>query len=216
MKINFKYDLNMEWDNLRRGLHSINQPQMTKIAILMQKQGIDITNKAQVLEFFKDKIANENLDMEDCKQKAIQNWQKIEKETIKRMDRLFNGSLEKDITAYLTLNGRCAYNVDKNYFYCCIYENSNSVVLHELLHFYTYRFILPMFKEKKLNYEKFNDYKEALTIILNTDFIDLLDDCEDEGYEKQKELRAYLEKTWPKFNNIPELSKYVIKNYFKK
>lgn len=215
MKISFKYNQAMEWDNFRRGLYSINHAQMTKIAIAMQKQGIDLENKSQVLEFFKNKISNENIDIEKHRKKMILNWVKINEETIKRMDKLFKGSLEKDITAYLTLNRRCAYNIDKNYFYTDIYsENSNSTVLHELLHFYTYKFVLPMFKKHHLDYEAFNDYKEALTIILNTDFNDLLDGFQDEGYDKQKDLRIYLEKNWPKFSNAIDFSEFVIKNYF--
>lgn len=217
MEIIFKYDLKMEWDNLHKGLESKNNPVLPRIAAEMIEKNVDLENKNQVLNFIEDKIVKDNIDIEKQKQLIAQCWQIIEKEAIERMDKLFQGTLRSGIIGYLTLNQRCAYDIDKNYFYININaQNTNSIILHELLHFYTARYIQPLFKKEKLNGVNYNDFKEALTFLLNTNFSDLLGGSKDEGYEKQKKLRIYLEKTWPKFDNIPQFSKYVIKNYFKK
>ena len=93
-------------------------------------------------------------------------------------------------------------------------KSTNHIILHELLHFYSYQYILPLFKESDLGYEKFNDFKEALTFLLNTNFSDLLNGNHDNGYEKQKELRAYLENNWHKFKNVISLTKFVLKDYY--
>lgn len=216
MKINFKYNLEMEWDNLKGGLNSKNHPGvLPPLAQDMADDNLDYNNKKIVIDFVKKKILSLKINPNDEISKIRKNWEKIETEAVKRMNALFGQSLNYNITVYLTINFRCSYNIDQHYFFVnMLSQSTNHIILHELLHFYTYQSILPIFKENRLDYDQFNDFKEALTFLLNTDFDDSLDGKKDEGYDKQKDLRIYLEKNWPKFRNVVDFSKFVIKGYF--
>lgn len=214
MKLAFTYNLEKEWDNLRRGLNSKNHLKLSAVVLDMQSKGVNIKNKEEVLKFFGDEIENKKLDIPSIQKRIDANWRKIEKEAVARMDKLFGQHFNYDVTAYLTLNDRCAYNFDQKYFFVNMRSsNPNGIILHELMHFYTYEFILPDFKKRKISPEIFNDYKEALTFLLNIEFADLLNGWVDKGYEKQKELRADLEKAWPKFKTVRELTDHFLENY---
>jgi hypothetical protein len=206
----------MEWDNFQRGIHSKNHPgKLFPLAQEIKDSQLDFNDKKIVLDFIKNKTALLNLNPTEKISKIKKNWEKVEAESIKRMDVIFETSLKHDIMVYLTISSRCGYNIDQHYFFVNMFsKNTNLIILHELLHFYTYQTILPMFKKQKLNYDEFNDYKEALTFLLNTNFNDLLDGNLDNGYEKQKDLRIYLEKNWSKFNNVIDFSKFVTENYY--
>lgn len=218
MKIYFKYNIKMEWDNFQRGLHSKNHPNVLPLlAQEMTNSHLDYNNKKVFFDFTLNKTKSLKLNLNDEISKIKKGWKKIESEAIKRMDELFGHSIDHDISVYLTVNDRCGYNIDQHYFFVSILSKStNRTILHELLHFYTYQSVLPIFKQQGLDYNKFNDFKEALTFLLNTNCSDLLDGFRDKGYEKQKDLRIYLERNWSKFNNVIDFSKFVVENYFKK
>jgi hypothetical protein len=57
--------------------------------------------------------------------------------------------------------------------------------MHELLHFYTHR----KYDSLGLEGKKFNDIKESLTVLLNTEFADLMSGANDSGYPQHKEMR---------------------------
>ena len=206
----------MEWDNFQRGMNSKNHPgELLPLAKEMKDSHLDFKNKEVFLDFIQKKTASLNLNLADNFFKIKNNWKKIGTESTNRMNVLFKESLMHDITVYLTISSRCGYNIDQHYFFVNMFsESTNLIILHELLHFYTYQTILPMFKERELDYDKFNDYKEALTFLLNTNFGDLLNGVLDKGYEKQKDLRVYIERNWPNFNNVIDFSKFVIENYY--
>lgn len=216
MKIHFRYNLEMEWDNFQRGMHSKNHSgKLFPLAQEIKDNQLDFNDKKVVLNFIKNKTALLNLNPTEKISKIKKDWEKIETESTKRMKTLFDTSLNHDITVYLTISSRCGYNIDQHYFFVNMFlKNTNLIMLHELLHFYTYQTILPMFKKQKLNHDKFNDYKEALTFLLNTNFNDLLDGTLDNGYEKQRDLRIYLEEKWSKFDNVIDFSKFIIENYY--
>lgn len=206
----------MEWDNFQRGLHSKNHPGvLPSLAQEMVNINLDYNDKKNFSDFIHNKTKLLNLNIEDEIFKVQNYWRKIESESVKRMNELFGLSLAHDITVYLTINSRCGYNIDQHYFFVNIFsESTNRIILHELLHFYTYQSVLPMFKEQGLDRDQFNDFKEALTFLLNTNFNDLLNNFQDNGYEKQRELRDYLEQNWSKFDNVIDFSKFVIGQYY--
>lgn len=218
MRLIFKYDLNKEWDNLLRGLGSKNHPgELPAIVLEMQKDGIDLKNKNDVLVFFRNKLSENKIDIDREIEQSEFNWTKISKEAEKRFKNIFSTDLDLgDITVYLTLNRRCGYNVDKKYFFVSFLKNNkNATIIHELLHFYTYKLLLKDFIDQGINRNDFNDYKEALTFLMNTNFQDLLEGFEDQGYPKQAKLRKFLILTWPKCKNVSDLTELTIKKYFK-
>lgn len=215
MKIHFKYNLEMEWDNFQRGLCSKNHPGvLPKLAQEMADNNLNFNDKKVFSDFIQKKTLSLSLNPTKKISEIEKSWKKIEIESVKRMDKLFGQSLNHNITVYLTINSRCGYNIEQHYFFVnCFSKNTNLIILHELLHFYTYQNILPMFKEKNLNREQFNDFKEALTVLLNSNFSDLLEGDIDQGYEKQQDLRKYIKINWLKFSNVIDFSKFVLKNF---
>ena len=81
--------------------------------------------------------------------------------------------------------------------------------MHELWHFYTW-YSLGINQVEKLGKEKYNDLKEALTVLLNVEFRDLLPEgIIDAGYPQHKELRDKILKFWEKDRNIINLWNYL-------
>ena len=72
--------------------------------------------------------------------------------------------------------------------------------MHELWHFYTWE----KFGEREmigLGMNKYNDVKEALTILLNLECSDLMN-AKDFGYPQHQNLRKIIADTWLKTKNI--------------
>ena len=74
--------------------------------------------------------------------------------------------------------------------------------MHELWHFYTWE----KFGERemiRLGMNKYNDVKEALTILLNLECSDLMN-ANDLGYPQHQNLRKIIADTWLKTKNIED------------
>ncbi|HEY4501916.1 MAG TPA: hypothetical protein VJJ20_02520 [Candidatus Paceibacterota bacterium] len=77
--------------------------------------------------------------------------------------------------------------------------------MHELWHFYTWHG-LGAEQEEKLGEQRYNDLKEALTVLLNVECKDLMpDNAEDTGYPQHKNLREEMLRYWGKERNIVKL-----------
>jgi len=210
MKITFKYDLEKEYTNLWCGLGSLNRPdELPKLAQEIVDLGIELHDKEKIMKFFNDKMEAKNIDIKQKLRELKSGWLSIAGEAENRLKKLFNTDIDLgDVTAYLTVSRRCGYNPKERLFFVSVNRDEpNSTIIHEILHFYTHNLYEQKFLDAGLSYEDFNDYKEALTFILNTDFHDLLGGEIDKGYEKQKDLRIWLENKWPSCKNIGELTK---------
>lgn len=77
--------------------------------------------------------------------------------------------------------------------------------MHELWHFYTW-YGLGADQEERISKEKYNDLKEALTVLLNVEYKDLLPEgMTDTGYPQHQEIRQRILKYWEKDRNIQNL-----------
>jgi len=74
-----------------------------------------------------------------------------------------------------------------------------------LFHFYTHR------KYESLNIErqKFNDIKESLTVLLNTEFKDLMSEAFDNGYPQHQQMRADILEMRKEGKSIDEIAGYL-------
>ncbi len=90
-------------------------------------------------------------------------------------------------------------------------DDQNSICLHELLHFYTHKFIEPIFLDAKQK-KKFYDFKESLTFLLNIEFVNEMENMTDYGYKEHQNLRKELQQMWTKDKNIYQLTKKYLKN----
>jgi hypothetical protein len=83
--------------------------------------------------------------------------------------------------------------------------------MHELWHFYTW-YGLGSDQEEKLGKEKYNEIKEALTVLLNVVCKDLLPErVIDSGYPQHQELRQQIVEFWNKDRDVHKLWTHFIR-----
>ncbi len=143
-------------------------------------------------------------------------WKKIEKEYFERLEKIMKCSFKsKKVVAYLTNSPRCPYYPDTkppifHTFFSGNVLTTIQVAGHELMHIQFHNSKYWKICEKELGNKKTYDLKEALTILLNLEFQDLLV-LEDEGYLNHAELRKYITKEWKKEKNLDKLISNSIK-----
>jgi hypothetical protein len=139
-----------------------------------------------------------------------ESWKKVDKEYFKRLERIMHTSLKiNEIPVYLTNSPMCVYDPRKNSasFFTHFYGNISwtiNVAMHELMHIYFHNSKYWKICEREIGRRKTFDLKEALTVLLNSEFNDLMIN-EDEGYEIHKELRKYIFKEWEKEKDFDSL-----------
>lgn len=123
-----------------------------------------------------------------------------------RAERVFGKTLSQDVTAYLTVNTRCPYNIENNYFFVSMLNASaRKTIMHELWHFYTWQRFGSDY-EVRFGKQKYNDIKEALTVLLNIKCADLLPEgVIDTGYPQHKELREKIVAIWKDTKDIEKV-----------
>jgi hypothetical protein len=198
MNVTFSYDPRKEVDTLRVGLSSQNSTKPTTFAEAAQVAGIDFTSEEEVSTFVIQQIEEKSVNMEGFVQSFTERWKPIEEEATIRFKRIFNSDWDPgEVTAYLTLSTRCPYNFQQRYYFVSVVREKNvpiQISLHELIHFYTHELIEPLFIEAGVR-DRHNEFKEALSVLLNLEFSDLLDG-EDKGYPQHQELRSEIADKW--------------------
>jgi len=211
MKVNFLYDEQKDIECLlSKGSGSNNSPgQKTKTYEALLAFTDDVNNTEKVREFVRLHIKENNLNLEEAAVSLQRNWDMISKDFGKRAEKVFGLSIADDITAYLTIPVRFPYNIEKKYFYVSAKKsNVNATAMHELWHFYTWH----KFRDTidQIGPEKFNDIKEALTVLLNIECLDLLKGEADKGYPQHQELRKLISDTWSKTREINKVWKVAL------
>ncbi len=133
-------------------------------------------------------------------------WREIEQEFFKRMDNLMNKDFDEDIIAYLTTLGICPYDSDEpSFMFSLFYSLPHQLQTcgHEIMHLYFHKFYWDEV-ESQIGKEKTGDLKEALSVLLNTEFRDLWF-AEDYGYEPHKKLRDFILEEWKKEKDFKKL-----------
>ena len=183
-KITFKYSLEKDVENFLKSFKSVNSSTRTKLEerYLEKSKELQETNVSKFL-------ASQGIDTDSKLKEISEAWRKIENEVIDRMDKMFGIKLSSLPVAYLSSNSRCTYNTSGNYFFVKMTGgDTNRNIAHELLHFYTWYAFSEELEKKGVSKEKYNDIKESLTEVLNTDFSDLLREL-DTGYPQHHDLR---------------------------
>ena len=87
---------------------------------------------------------------------------------------------------------------------------TRKTVMHELWHFYTW-YALGVDQEERLGKQKYNDLKEALTVLINIECKDLLKKgVEDKGYPQHQGIRQKILKYWETDRNLKNLWEYLV------
>jgi ribosomal protein S18 acetylase RimI-like enzyme len=205
MKITFTYNEDSDIDCLlSKGPGSKNRPdQQTKTYAELLRYTSDIKNKEKVREFVRKYIQEHKLNLSEITRRLQVEWDKVGAEFERRAELIFGMSLDKDINAFLTITGRFPYNIERNLFFVPVLQNSaNRVAMHELWHFYTwYKFGN---QQNKLGAQNYNDIKESLTVLLNLECTDLMDE-DDKGYPQHQDLRAFISDKWLETKNIDKV-----------
>lgn len=201
MKLNFKYDLEKDIENFIKSAKSVNSKKPTGV---MQKY-IDTYGENFVAENLK-KFITEILKEVDANQiisDITSRWSDIEDEFIVRSEKIFGCSYPvEEVTVFLTTNSRCTYNTIEKYFFVSIprADVAHVTIMHELFHFYTKEAF-----ESVISKEKYNDIKEALTVLINIEYADLMGDAKDEGYPQHAEMRQTITNLWTEGKNMKEM-----------
>jgi len=176
----------------------------------MADSGGNPTNKS-VSAFIEKYILENGINLQEYIANYQKDWAGIEKEYQKRAEAIFQTKIPENITAYLTINNRCPYNIEKNYLFVPVPASSvRRTIMHELFHFYTWHAFGEKLMKRGVSKEKLNDIKEALTVIFNIDFSDLMNGDIDRGYPQHQELRAEIGRLWSQSKDITKSIKNIL------
>lgn len=201
MNLIFTYDIEKDAENFAKSFSAINDRKPTALQTLYIEQIGDL-DPAKVPAF----LEAQEIDTAQKLQDIESGWRKIEDSVEERMEKLFDTKLTQDITVYLSANSRCTYSVKGNYFF--VYMNgrhTGGTIAHELLHFYTWYSLHAELEAGGVSREKYNDIKESLTELLNTDFADLLPGYIDRGYQQHQAMRGKVRKLREEGKGIKEI-----------
>lgn len=207
MNVNFTYNQEKDiWCLFNKGKSSNNSQSPTKVyEQLVAVNGENLTAET-ASDFIEKYLSENNIDLQEYIAKYQKDWDEVKEEYTKRAEEIFKVKLPQDITAYLTINNRCPYNIEENYFFVSVPSTSvRRTVMHELFHFYTWYAFGKKLINQGVSKEKYNDIKESLTVILNTDFSDLLNGAIDSGYPQHQEMRAEITKLWSANKNMAKV-----------
>ena len=204
MNVIFDYDKPKDiWCLLNKGKASNNSQKPTKAYQQLINEFGDAPSEQDATTFIEKYITEQNIDVKKTIDRYKNEWLGVADKFQKRAEVIFNTTLPNDIAAYLTVNSRLPYDIEGNYFF--VHMNSKTVresVMHELWHFYTW-YGLGLHQEKLLGKKKYNDLKEALTILIDIECKDLMpENAHDSGYPQHEELRNEIKKLWLENKNI--------------
>ena len=210
MNVIFTYNPAKEIDTLRVALGGKQSSTPVSFGLEAKEAGIDFASPEQVVRFCTGKIEREELDMNAIARSHQQLWDPIETEVIQRFARIFKSDIDLGtVTAYLTLSQRFPYNWERRYYFVSHTYGPIKTSLHELTHFYTFALLQPLFDEAGISFNDFDSFKEALTILLNVEFSDLMNG-EDRGYPQHQDLRKWIAESWHTGKDIYEISQEYI------
>ncbi|MDP2655261.1 MAG: hypothetical protein Q8P17_01735 [bacterium] len=204
-KLWFAYDLDKDVENFIKGAHSQNNSKPTKLQqTYIDKHGT-VYAEDTIRTFLQDYIQTSGFDASATVQRVEREWRKIETVFFERVEKMFGIVYPvPEIGVYISTNSRCAYNIEKGYFFVSsvrssssmLLLSSNMILMHELLHFYTWQAFYSRLKQFGVDDSRYNDVKESLTELLNIEFADLMPEAHDEGYPQHAEMRQVVRKSW--------------------
>lgn len=204
MHISFEYSREKDvWCLLNKGKSSNNSNKPTAIYEELVAVAGEGPNESDTLNFVESYIRNNNFDIGERISAFQTEWGMIECDYHTRAEKVFGVGLPNNIAAYLTINNRCPYNIKENFFFVSLQTDSiRGTVMHELWHFYTW-YAFGISSEPQMGKDRYNELKEALTVLLNIECGDLFPEGQmDKGYTQHSELRKSILQMWEKEKNL--------------
>jgi len=222
MNLKFKYNLKKDAENfiditrikkIEENNLLLTETRFFIYKLYFEKRGQNF-NKNKVLDFIKNYINENKIDINQEIKRIKNKWFPINSIFLERAEAIFKTKLpQKKIIVYLTINDICGYNINDCYFFVSLKgQHSNLTIMHELWHFYTWEAYGKKFKrENIISKEQYYDIKESLTEILNIEFKDLLGDIKDMGYPSHQEIRKMVKQYWSIEKDIQKVMENLLK-----
>jgi len=138
-------------------------------------------------------------------------WNKKEKEIVNILNKIHKNKFPvKFVNIYYTSCKRCPYGKEGEGFFIQLNEyNKNkdflvSIIIHELMHLYFWRYYRNLCLKKGLTGEQTEDIKEAFTILIDEEFKGVIN-AKDEGYEMHQKIRKFILKEWKKSKDFKKV-----------
>ena len=157
--------------------------------------------KDKIIEFRKELYSSGSIEKSIKSLKKA--WEKIEGEYFKKLEKITKKPVDFEIKAFITTISKCPYNSQQNWLMVSFLSNLNNalkILGHEIMHLHFHKYYFEDLS-RKIGKEKTHEIKEALTVLLNLEFMDLWDSY-DQGYEAHKELRELIAENWNKTKNF--------------
>lgn len=213
MKVTFTYEKEKDiWCLLNFGKASGNSSFATKEYIEFTKEEGENLNTEKISHFIDTYIEKNKLNINSYIVEYQKDWDTVAETYNTIAERVFGITLNNDVTAYISINSRCPYNISENYFLVAMPSYSaRKTAMHELWHFYTwYKFGITW--EEKIGKQKYNDIKEALTVLLNSECKEILPEgIVDRGYPQHEVLREKILDLWKENKSIEYVWTEVVK-----
>ncbi len=203
-KVEFKFDINKDswnyWDTANSKSHwGWDFTKNLRPELIEKLKGKKFEEVKEYLLILLNKGYSNDKEKNNAKLKEIEkSWRDIENEFFNILKNLMNKPICSDnFACYITTIGRCPYNIKEKWFMLNIFwdnQRALTTIAHELLHMQFYHY----YEEElmgRISMEKFQDIKEALTVLLNIEFKDILK-YEDKGYPSHEHLREFIVKQW--------------------
>ncbi|MBN1325579.1 hypothetical protein JW977_01175 [Candidatus Falkowbacteria bacterium] len=202
MKVEFAYDINREFKNFKNSFKSVNHPNQSP----RQKEFFSFfpeLNEENSKKFVEGYLKRNKIDMSANVKIIEKNWRPVERKFFDRAEKIFRKKLPNEkIMVWLTIHDRCSYSFERNEFFIHLHFPAvNKTIMHELWHFYFYHTVGKKISDD-FGPKIFNDIKEALTVLLNIEFSDILMGVEDKGYPQHTELRKQIVQLYKESNDI--------------
>jgi hypothetical protein len=189
-------------------LHSGHKKQSKRYEKLLKLSVRERRNfiKKEISGFYSSKNKSRLKEIKNDSQKY---WDKIEKEFFLRIKNVFGNPFPyNSIKGVFSIAGRFGYSTKNKWFATNINSNKfvvAEVAMHELFHFVFHFYF----------WKELWDIKEATTVLLNSNFLDLRLKL-DNGYPEHKKIRNFISKEWKKNKNfgkvLDKTCKFVAKN----
>ncbi len=199
--VDFVYDRDMDVRCLfRNGPGGQFSPQPTQTYKKFVEQFGSQPTSESASEFIGNYFVENKIDVSARIEEYKTESQEIMSNFQKTAEKVFGIKIPEGTKAYLTISTRCPYNIEENWFYATIASPDRviSISMHELWHFYTwYKFGKKQYETGEVDNQKYGDIKEALTVLLNSECLNLLPQGErDHGYPQHKQLRERIVELW--------------------
>ena len=204
MNLFFKYSKEKDIEAILSGAKSSYGALPTKIFEELQSECNDILDTVCINHFYENALVAKGVNNQyiDLRKRQIQSdISKVIDVYTDIAEQIFETQIKYNVDCYLTISPRCPYSIENKYFFVNIFaKDPVRIILHELWHFYTWQ-IFGQQEVDKLGESKYNSVKEALTVLLNTECMDLIE-VKDEGYMEHVELRDKITNLWKKYKDI--------------